>query len=320
MSSFQFCFRWASGGAAVVLLALAAAAQELEWKRFLGSPDYDVSSSLAMDAEGDAYLGIQGGSPFYGGDIVYTNANRFALFVTKCRKDGAQLWTCQMEGQDLSGPYLACEPGGTLLACGSYSDSLTWSHGGSNVTLQARAQAPGWHPTDIFLLRLNSRDGQLLAANTLGGSDYQTCTAAAVGPGGDSFLAGGYRFWAEFGPILLNNQGGGYWVCRFSSNGTPVWAQSLTFTNSAALGPLLAVDRQSNVIVAGAFGQGLTAAGTNMAASGHSDLFIAKYSLDGDLKWIRRITGEPDKAAAALAVGADVSPLWYDGYSHPRRD
>jgi hypothetical protein len=289
---------------ALVFWAHSLQGQELDWVRFAGSPGYDEAASICLDQAGDGYVSIMAESPFYGGDLEYTNVNRFAMFITKFRKDGQQLWSAQMEATDFNqkAPLISVATNGTVLVAGAFSGNLTWYHGGgpySNLTLCTSSSG-----FDIFLLRMDSAGG-LLSGNVYGRMTDQSCTGLACGPDGTVYLAGGHKGWAEFGPIVVNTQsdgvGGGHWIGRFDSNGVPMWVVSLATPNWSLSGPSVTTDPQGNVIVAGPFSQTLKIGTTNLTGP-DQEIYVAKFSPQGNPLWIQQGSGQGGTTVSAVTT------------------
>ena len=298
-----------------LLLAPQARSQELEWVHFAGG-GYDIGVAVTLDQTGDAYVLMDGGSPFHAGDFTLTNINRHATFLAKYRRDGSVAWVRQIESPAFNQTpqperNLLFDQNGTLLISGTFSETLTWIDptAGTKVTLTARGTQPNWSPRDAYLLRVDL-DGNLLRAMALGGHEHQTCTGLGIDSQGNIALAGGYHNWADFdGPLLVNPRGG-HWVGQFSSNGVARWVRSLTSTNIIAEGPSMATDAAGNIIIAGAFNRQLTedSSPTNQihfVASGNYDLYIAKYSSDGELLWAHQGEGEGLESVWSVAVDAE---------------
>jgi hypothetical protein len=94
-----------------------------------------------------------------------------------------------------------------------------------------------------------------------------------------------------FGSITLTNTGAGNtFLVKYSSAGTPLWAQNLggpgdNYTTSVA------VDHAGNCYVGGSFSNVLTVGATTLASAGERDAFLLKFSPNGALLWARHAGG-----------------------------
>ena len=71
----------------------------------------------------------------------------------------------------------------------------------------------------------------------------------------------------------------------------------------------VAIDKNGNVVVVGAFQSTVNFGGTPLQSAGGSDLFIARYSSSGSHLWSKRFGGSLDESAESVAVdpiGGDV--------------
>ncbi|HOX02074.1 MAG TPA: hypothetical protein P5555_08950 [Candidatus Paceibacterota bacterium] len=126
----------------------------------------------------------------------------------------------------------------------------------------------------------------------VGQSGFETGAAVKVDPQGNSYLAGMYRGPIAFDGLTLTNAGDyDLFLAKFNPSGNVLWARR-------AGGPgedypiNLAVDAQGNVAVTGYFkgrsvfgGPAGPQAILDSGSIENADLFVARYSSDGNLQW-----------------------------------
>ncbi|WP_164018812.1 SBBP repeat-containing protein [Pyxidicoccus trucidator] len=162
-------------------------------------------------------------------------------------------------------------------------------------------------------------DGFVAKYNTLGTREWVRMlgTAAedsvrAVATDGTDFLVAGYTA----GSLQATNAGlKDAFVAKYSAAGTLLWVRMLG-TASDDLAHGVATDSSGNVYVAGVTGGALQGA----SSSGGQDVFVAKYSAQGTLAWVRQwgSTGndiaqdvEVDGTGAIVVGGSTTGALAY---------
>ncbi len=86
--------------------------------------------------------------------------------------------------------------------------------------------------------------------------------------------------------IVAGSFGGFMFLSRYLGDGTEVWTK--VYGYGAASGKSVAVDGNSNIIVAGYFAASVDFGGITLTSVGGYDLFMAKYALDGRLIWVKQ--------------------------------
>lgn len=145
---------------------------------------------------------------------------------------------------------------------------------------------------------------------------------------GNSYFTGGFTGSITLGSTTLNSSNGfDMFVAKVDANNNPVWARKATGSTTVPAdlsldgGTSLAVDSEGNVYVAGAFVKSLSfisAAGDTLQTitDGRDDenlnfeLFVAKYSTDGELLWLEGgnsgSTGAPNSLVIDRNVAASI--------------
>jgi len=277
----------------------------LLWASSAGSADPNRITSLAADTAGNLIaVGTFSASSLAFGSIVLTNAGFSDAFVVKYDPSGTPLWALAIGGpswEEATG--VATDSFGNIYLTGHFESSqlavgsVTLTNAGSNTK-------------DIFLIKL-SPQGQVLWAQSFGGSDVDFGQAIAVGPTGDVAITG--VFWSNgftIGATALTSSGqADIFVARLDANGQPLWAQKAGGTDSEI--PFgIAFDPTDHIVVVGtSWSNPLTFDSQNLPNQGSNDLFIAKYRPNGQLLWVRS-SGGPD-SDEAHAVATDVSGRIY---------
>ncbi|MBN1441339.1 MAG: tandem-95 repeat protein [Planctomycetes bacterium] len=210
---------------------------------------------------------------------------------------------------------IAALPDGSILAAGSFSGDAVFGLGEAAETLLA---SKGF--TDIFVAKYN-QDGSLAWARSAGGSLEDEALGIAAQPDGSFVLAGSFEKSAAFDAgnsalVQLTARAGSrdLFLARFRPDGIAAWALSAGGDEDDAA-TAVALHEDGSASICGWFEESATfgagQAGETTLEAGkpisYVDAFVARYDLDGLLRWAVRIGGErADRArsVAALPGGA----------------
>jgi hypothetical protein len=163
---------------------------------------------------------------------------------------------------------------------------------------------------DIVLVKYNTSGGHVWSKR-IGGTSADAVAAVAVDAVTQEMVAAGY-----FAGTL--NLGGGNrtsaggndaFVARYSSGGNHRWSRTWGGTSEDKSAGV-AVDSLGNVVVTGIFTNNVDFGGgsiTNVGGNGSGDIFLAKYSVDGDHLWSKGFGSSLTLNEMAYAVDFDGS-------------
>ena len=92
-------------------------------------------------------------------------------------------------------------------------------------------------------------------------------------------------------------------LARYDTNGNVVWATSAGGAGSDS-GAAVVVDSTGFLCVAGTFNGEATFGRTNITSAGQNDAYLAKYSQDGCIIWVRRLGGSYNDSARSVTADA----------------
>ena len=279
-----------SQSCATTLASPETTAPTTSWAVSFKGTGYVVCSGVAVDQNGDVFVAgyFQQGSITLGGTLM--NAGVPAnIFVAKFSgATGSCLWANQFGNSWDNYAYgIAVETNGDVLVTGQFFGTIDF--GGGAVTAPA---PPG---SDIFLLRLAGATGQYVWSKALGnGSSYpQIGYAVAVDPSnGNMLVTGQFSGGAvDFGGgNVLAYYGAETFLAEYSASGAYLWAEAL-ICPSSNYGDALAIDSNSNVLLAGNFLGGGTVSvifpggGPTLSSQASQSIFLTKFSANGSNVW-----------------------------------
>jgi hypothetical protein len=147
-------------------------------------------------------------------------------------------------------------------------------------------------------------------AISLGGAGADQILAMVSDPSGNVYVAGSFSGTADFDPgsgvTALTSVGtSDLFLARYSSTGALVWADRIGGTGSETV-TALARDAAGNLYLGGGFSGAVDfdpgAGNQSLSSVGPEDGFVAKYSAEGALTWVRRFGGAAADEVRSLAI------------------
>jgi hypothetical protein len=294
-----------SAGTSDIFLAKYNPNYDLVWVRTLKSTNSSGSKEIAVDFAGNVYMtGTFIGTVSFG-NISLTEAGGIDGFITKFDTYGNAVWAKQISSGGYDAGYsIKFDASGSLYVTGAFSN--TASFGTTSLTSDGG--------NDIFIAKYTASNGDLIWAKKFGGTNDQSGSDIIITSSANIYLAGSFFISANFGSHTLSAAGGldGF-VVKLNSNGDIVWAKQISGTNwGNALS--IAVDGGENCYVAGYFGGSINFGGSNLTSLGHEDTFLAKYSLNGDLIWVKTAGCNFNYSNAKSVTTDAVGNIYVTGY------
>ncbi len=136
-----------------------------------------------------------------------------------------------------------------------------------------------------------------------GGASNDKTRCIAVDQQNNVFLAGETTGDGDFGDVKRSGSGKlDFCLVKLSSSGKAVWVRSIG-GSEVERGYGVATDAAGNAYVTGHFqSTDIVIDGSTLPNAGDYDIFVAKYSGDGELKWIRTAGGPGYDYGHAIAV------------------
>ena len=240
----------------------------------------DVGLGIAVDDSGNVYVT---GYFYLAADFGTTNlvgAGTGNMFIAKYDSAGALLWVRQGGGSGgVVGNAVAVASDGGCFVTGNFGG--TASFGTTNVTSVGNA--------DLFITKYDA-SGNLVWLRKAGGlpGNYAQGTSVTVDSSGNCYLTG-----LVFGNVSLgatsisSSDGSDVLTAKFASNGVLLWARTaggLGLQDGWSIG----VTPAGDYYVAGKFFKTGTFGTTTLTNNEIWEMFVAKYSADGQNAWVRQ--------------------------------
>ena len=186
----------------------------------------------------------------------------------------------------------------------------TYSTGyfGSSASINGIAVS-GTQLSDVFVSKI-SPTGDAIWSTSAFGTGSNRGLDIAVDNQSNVYICGFFSGTLDFGGgISLTSSGGqDMFVAKYTSGGFVSWARSGGSSTNADRANALAVDNQGNVFVTGEF-SGTAEYGSFSLTSlnNTTDVFIIKYTTNGDEEWIKKGSGEEVDRGLAIVCDSQGS-------------
>jgi hypothetical protein len=157
----------------------------LLYSTYLGGSGDSSGGSIAVDEEGNAYIGGDTGSRDFPTANAFQGTNRgvYNLFVTKLNPSGTGL----VFSTYLGGAY---DVGGSIAVDAQHNVYIAGETASDGFPTVHSVQAHRTGQNDATFAKLDAQGNAIYYSTYLGGSDNDTGTALAVDKGGNAYLAG----------------------------------------------------------------------------------------------------------------------------------
>jgi hypothetical protein len=192
---------------------------------------------------------------------------------------------------------------------------VTGSFYGPTITFGTITLTSGG-PIDIFIIKY-APDGTVLWARSAGGASADVGSSISLDVNGNILVTGNFNSTSiTFGTITLingaNNTGvPDIFIVKYSPDGTVLWANSAG-NNGDDSGQSVSTDASGNVYVIGSFSSDSITLGSIIltnTSEGEYDIFIVKYSPNGNVLWAKSISGSNDDYG--YGISTDTSGYVY---------
>lgn len=170
----------------------------LRWVRAFGGPEDANCKGLAVDGDGNIYLGGDFEAEMALDGLSVTSRGHYDACLAKVAPDGTPLWALSMGSAGFEeGWRPAIDAQGNIFFTGGFQETADFGP----------AQLVSSGGIDVFLAKFNP-EGNLLWAEKAGGSGMELGTTVAIAPNGALYVVGAFDGVARFGNSTQTSAGG----------------------------------------------------------------------------------------------------------------
>lgn len=256
-----------SGGATDAYVVKLDTNGNFLWNKRFGDAANQTSTSIAVDAAGNAVItGTLNGAADFGGGVL-TSAGLGDVFIAKLDSSGNHLWSKRFgDASDQLGTGVATSPTGNVVVTG-YLSGGALSFGGANLINQGG--------NDAFLVQLDPA-GNHLWSRLGGGPSNQSGLSVAVDPAGNVGMTGYLAGTADFGGGVLTGLGlADIFIAKYDAAGNHLWSKA--FGDSATqFARCIAMDANGDSIITGLMSGPTDFGNGAVGGFGGEDVFLVK--------------------------------------------
>ncbi|MDZ4664938.1 MAG: SBBP repeat-containing protein [Bacteroidota bacterium] len=271
------------------------------WAKTFGGTDGDIGNAIALDALGNIYItGWYASSTISFGTSTLTNGGLGNdVFIVKLSSLGTELWSKTAGGTSSDRGYgITVDPSGNVFTTGAFmSPTINF---GTGILTNASA-------TNDFFITKHDTNGNTLWAKKAGGTNADTGFSIASDSLGDVYATGAFASSSiDFGSGALANSTTGtqdIFVVKYDGLGNAVWSNRSGGSADDAANGIAA--KKNDVYVTGGFSSASITFSTttlNNNSAGTSDVFLAKYDLNGNLIWANSAGDADSDAGNSVAI------------------
>ena len=158
---------------------------------------------------------------------------------------------------------------------------------------------------DIFIAKY-SPNGNLIWVKSIGGIGDENAISIKLDNNNNIFIAGGFLNKANIGSYSFNSFGSiDIFLAKLDSNANVIWAKAAGGLNYD-LAYDLAINNNNDCFLTGIINNGgnnsIVNFGTTILNANQTDIFIAKYDSNGNLKWAKKAGGNMDDRAYSIST------------------
>ncbi|WP_130734634.1 T9SS type A sorting domain-containing protein [Flavobacterium sp. J27] len=273
------------------------------WARQIQGIGTKTIEAFTVDAMGNSYITGCFNNPmtFHDGTVltpqnpIWTGES-YDIFIAKYDTEGNLLFAKQIG----SGPYtqrptaIKIDAQGNIYTGGIFVNTTDFDPGLSEFIIAP--QTPNYIAS--FLLKLDS-NGNFVWVKNFGSTSHLEFSSLLVDTSNAIYVSGGFMGTTDFNSgsgvnTLTTTLGGEFFLLKLDANGEFVWVKGMK-----AIGRGMEIIETENhtILISGKFVGTCDFSGGNNTAlfsshsTANSDVFLAKYDLNGDLNWLKTFGG-----------------------------
>jgi hypothetical protein len=281
---------------------------QLIWAKGIGGGSHEHARSIVLDASGNIFIAGD-----YNGLVDFDPGVGFSfkdvkgasdIFVAKYDSQGNFIWAKTFGGVGIeSCRDMSLDAFGNLIITGVYQGTSDFDPNGGVISMTSAGQF------DAFLLKLDV-SGNYVWAKSIQSANSNYVNQVIIDHIGNINIVGDFQGIADFDPsnatfsmTTIGNKSA--FFAKYSPQGQFINA-TMIGGSGFEIGKAIAVDLQDNIYITGDF-RGVVdfdpSGSTHfVTSSGIRDIFVAKYTTQGELVWANKIGGTGDDQATAITL------------------
>ncbi len=275
-----------------------------EWANSIVGTNKNFPYAMETDKDGNSYIAGGFNDTLKVENKVMISHGPYDIYLIKYNTLGHIVWAKQFGGKDSEEPYgIALDKAGNIYMAGYFSGTTNFS----GVVLTSSGDR------DFFVAKFD-KNGIPVWVKQGGGTLEDFATSVAVDNGGNVFITGIFKGSMTLGNSHYISKGDrDIFLIKYNSNGDILWSATGGGT-MADEANAIATDTKGNCYITGDFEGTAEFGKKTIAGLGGKDIFVAKFSADGRIEWLKRggsATGDDHAAAIAVDTSDNVYVTGY---------
>ncbi|CAN5623956.1 Ig-like domain-containing protein [soil metagenome] len=276
-------------------------AQSFQLAKIGGSPSTDYGYGMCLDNAGNMYVAGCYKSNAAFDNVNVTSLGDFDIFIAKYNAAGALLWfkSAGSSAKD-EADRIFLGPDGNIYVAGTFQSFCHWD----NISIHAQGSEAG---EDIFLAKLDT-DGNYLWVKSYGGLSQDFISDMDVN--NNSIFMSGYYYGTFLAPGGISLPPGtpstGKFVMKLDLEGVPVWAKNTGGNTWISVS-------DNDYYIAGLISGTVNFDGTELTSNGPTDLFLARYDLNGNKVWLKQFGGSGSENMRSVKYDKTTGSIYWAG-------
>lgn len=282
--------RLGSNGFFDAFLAKTDSLGHIIWAKQIGGKLNDNITSVVVDKQGNVYVVGYFQKKAKSGSVNLESTYYYSNFLAKFNPSGNQLWIQKFSKHNqLSDCRLTIDTAGMVYLTGEYSDTLYLNH----------SAFPSKGLTDIFIAKY-ANDGTTQWIRTIGGPKSEYVNSIFIDANQSILLGGSFEDSISADNVKLKSKGGkDALLVRLDHSGNIVSMYRYGGNKDDEIISIVS-DSLHNIYAAGNFCDSATFGNLHIKSNGNQDGFIARFSPNGNVRWINPIGGYGDDGSNSI--------------------
>lgn len=272
-------------------------AQNFNWAVVEGLWAYDYGYGITTDPSGNVYVtGKYEMNANFSGTILTDHGNH-SIYVAQYSPSGTLNWIRTAGG--IYGDYakaIFCD-GTSIYITGEiegYGNVISFEN--SPITITCIGD------NDMFLAKYDL-NGNILWAVSGGGFYNEKALGVAADNNGNVYICGYFTDTATYsGTTIYGNGQRDICIVKYDADGNFIWIRNAG-SNGRDEAKAIKCDASGNIYITGMYSDGAVFGSSVLSAPpGYFNIFIAKYTTDGSLAWVKTAGGNYDDVAWSITM------------------
>ncbi len=213
------------------------------------------------------------------------------VYLSEYDQNGNLLWKGSKSQGEAVGTGVTYDHSGNILVTGYFFHSIKF--GQDSLNSQG--------PSAIFICKYTN-SGEIIWVKQLDASDWCGAWDITSDNSNDIYITG--YFHGTLNNAIISHGDADIFIAKYDQNGNMLWIRTAggdSYDSSSRID----IDKDGNLYVCGDFSSIANFENATIQSKGSFDVFIAKYSQEGEFKWVNSAGGNGSDRGKSLSVDSD---------------